>query len=194
MLDYYNLSHDGSHIIQVMYGCDVESDGSLLRGYEQYAYDGRDYITLNEDLKTWTAEDRAAQITRLKWEQAGYAELRRTYLEGPCKDSLLRYLENRKEMLQCTDPPKAHVSHHPGHEGDVTLRCWALGFYPADITLIWKKEEEELNQEMELIQTRPAGDGTFQKWAALVVPSGEEQKYTCHVYHEGLPEPLTLRW
>lgn len=105
----------GSHTIQVMYGCDVESDRSLLRGYEQYAYDGRDYITLNEDLKTWTAEDRAAQITRLKWEQAGYAELRRTYLEGPCKDSLLRYLENRKETLQCTGagprvtPPFASV-------------------------------------------------------------------------------------
>ncbi|WP_353824375.1 hypothetical protein, partial [Acinetobacter baumannii] len=23
---------------------------------------------------------------------------------------------------------------------------------------------------------------------------GKEQKYTCHVEHEGLPEPLTLRW
>ncbi|CAO2608917.1 Patr class I histocompatibility antigen, A-126 alpha chain [Lemmus lemmus] len=191
---YYNQSEAGSHTIQLMYGCEVGSDGRFLRGYRQDAYDGRDYIALNEDLETWTAADMAAQITRRKWEQAGAAERRRAYLEGECVQWLLRYLENGKDALLRTDPPKAHVTHHPGSKGDVTLRCWALGFYPADIILTWQREEEEQTQDMELVETRPSGDGTFQKWASLVVPSGEEHKYTCHVHHEGLPKPLTLRW
>ncbi|XP_014304468.1 HLA class I histocompatibility antigen, B-38 alpha chain-like isoform X6 [Myotis lucifugus] len=193
-LNYYNQSEDGSHTIQVMRGCDMGPNGRLLRGYSQWAYDGADYIALNEDLTSWTAADMAAQITKRKWEAAGVAECVRSYLEGLCVKWLHIHLEKGKETLQRADPPKAHVTHHPVSKHEVTLRCWALGFYPADISLTWQHDGEDQTQDMELVETRPAGDGTFQKWAAVGVPPGEEQRYTCHVQHEGLPEPLTLRW
>ncbi|XP_025230212.1 HLA class I histocompatibility antigen, A-11 alpha chain-like isoform X3 [Theropithecus gelada] len=194
LLRYYNQSQGGSHTVQKMYGCDLGPDGRLLRGYEQFAYDGRDYITLNEDLRSWTAADMAAQNTQRKWEAARAAEQDRTYLEGECLEWLRRYLENGKETLQRADPPKTHVTHHPVSDHEATLRCWALGFYPAEITLTWQRDGEEQTEDTELVETRPTGDGTFQKWAAVVVPSGEEQRYTCHVQHEGLPKPLSLRW
>ncbi|XP_077017398.1 saoe class I histocompatibility antigen, A alpha chain-like isoform X5 [Tamandua tetradactyla] len=102
---YYNQSEAGSHTYQWMYGCDLGPDGRLLRGHYQYAYDGHDYIALNEDLRSWTAADTAAQITRRKWEAAGNAEHDRAYLEGRCVEWLRRYLENGKETLQRTEPP-----------------------------------------------------------------------------------------
>nr|XP_037851982.1 patr class I histocompatibility antigen, B-2 alpha chain-like isoform X1 [Chlorocebus sabaeus] len=193
-LRYYNQSEAGSHTLQSMCGCDLGLDGRLLRGYLQYAYDGRDYIALNEDLRSWTAADEAAQNTQRKWEAAGWAEQIRAHLEGTCVEWLRRHLENGKEMLQRADPPKTHVTHHPVSDHEATLRCWALGFYPEEITLTWQRDGEEQTQDTELVETRPGGDGTFQKWGAVVVPSGEEGRYTCHVQHEGLPEPLTLRW
>ncbi|XP_036032325.1 putative HLA class I histocompatibility antigen, alpha chain H isoform X1 [Onychomys torridus] len=190
----YNQSDDGSHTFQCFLGCDMGPDQFLLRGHYRHAYDGRDYISLNEDLSSWTVADKTAQITQRQWEAKRLAENWKIFLEGRCIALLLWHLELGKETLQRSDPPEAHITHHPRPEGDVILRCWALRFYPAEITLTWEKDGEDQTQDMELVDTRPAGDGTFQKWAAVVVPSGEEQRYTCHVHHEGLPEPLTLRW
>ncbi|XP_032127866.1 patr class I histocompatibility antigen, A-126 alpha chain-like isoform X3 [Sapajus apella] len=191
---YYNQSEAGSHTLQVLFGCDLGPDARLLRGYYRIAYDGKDHVALKEDLRSWTAADTAAQVTRRKLEAEKYAEQLRAQLQGECVEWLKRHLENGKETLQRPEPPKTHVTHHPTSDQEATLRCWALGFYPAEITLTWQLGGEDQTQDTELVETRPAGDGTFQKWAAVVVPSGEEQRYTCHVQHEGLLEPLTLRW
>ncbi|XP_051043418.1 HLA class I histocompatibility antigen, alpha chain F-like [Phodopus roborovskii] len=193
-LRIYNQSDDGSHTFQCFIGCEVGPDQRFLRGHNRHAFDGRDYISLNEDMRTWTVADTTAQITQRQWDAKNVAKHWRIFFEGWCFAWLLRHLELGKKILRRSEPPKAHVTHRPRPEGDVTLKCWALGFYPAEITLTWQRDGENQPQDMEMMDTRPAGDGTFQKWAAVVVPSGEKQRYTCHVQHEGLPEPLTLRW
>lgn len=97
-----------------MSGCDVGPDGRFLRGYEQFAYDGADYIALSEDLRSWTAADTAAQITRRKVEAAGAAERLRNYLEGECVEWLSRYLEKGKETLLRTGTGPAAPSSPSG--------------------------------------------------------------------------------
>ncbi|XP_036897600.1 patr class I histocompatibility antigen, A-2 alpha chain-like isoform X2 [Sturnira hondurensis] len=102
---YYNHSDHGPHTLQVMYGCDLWPNGTVLRGYSQSAYDGADYIALNEDMRSWTAADAAAGITKTKWEAGGEAERWRNYAYGPCREWLLRYLELGKAALQRAEPP-----------------------------------------------------------------------------------------
>ncbi|XP_045704694.1 patr class I histocompatibility antigen, A-126 alpha chain-like isoform X2 [Phyllostomus hastatus] len=193
---HYNQNDNGSHTWQEMTGCVVGSDKRFLRGFSLFAYDGADYVALNvalnEDLGSWTTT--AAGVNRNNVVRVPDADVTRVFLKGKCVHRLRLFLEKRKRTLLQADPPKTHLTHHPISDHEVTLKCWALGFYPADITLTWQREGEDLTQDMELVETRPAGDGTFQKWAAVAVPPGEEQRYTCHVQHQGLPEPLTLRW
>ncbi|XP_070634334.1 BOLA class I histocompatibility antigen, alpha chain BL3-7-like [Bos indicus] len=191
---HYNQSEAGSHTLQLLFGCDVGPDGRLLRGFWKSAYDGGDCLALNEDMRSWTVGDTVAPIIRRKWETSSETGFERNYVAVKCVQWLLRHLETGKDTLLRADPPKTHVTHHPISDHEVTLRCWALGFYPEEISLTWQRDGEDQTQDMELVETRPSGDGTFQKWAALVVPSGEEQRYTCHVQHEGLQDPLTLRW
>ncbi|KAM4817003.1 patr class I histocompatibility antigen, A-108 alpha chain-like isoform X2 [Urocitellus parryii] len=118
---YYNQSAGGSHTLQDAYGCYVGTDGRLLHGYRQLAYDGKDYIALNDDLRSWTAADTAAQITKRKWEAAGVAEHRRAYLEGECVEWLGRYLENGKETLLRTESPPQATSPMLGIDAAVVL-------------------------------------------------------------------------
>ncbi|XP_045708748.1 patr class I histocompatibility antigen, A-2 alpha chain-like [Phyllostomus hastatus] len=192
---YYNQSEYGSHTFQHKRACVVGPDGRFLRGYSRTAYDGTETFALNLDPSSTTEANKTAQITI--WRDLLHqhdVECTRVFLEHTCVHWLHLFLEKGKETLLRADPPKTHMTHHPISDHEVTLKCWALGFSPADITLTWQRDGEDLTQDMELVDTRPAGDGTFQKWAAVAVPPGEEQRYTCHVQHQGLPEPLTLRW
>ncbi|GAB1301029.1 Histocompatibility 2, M region locus 11 [Apodemus speciosus] len=194
MLHTYNYSAIGYHTIQRRYGCHALPRGYFSHGFLELAFNGHDYIMLNEDLRTWTTVGKTAEILRQQWEKYGFAQSMKNYLEVDCVDSLLTELQYGKEILLRTEPPKIHVIRKARPDRKITLRCWALSFYPSEITLTWERDGYDQIQYIEVVETRPAGDGTFQKWAAVVVSSGEEQRYTCHVNHKGLPEVVTLRW
>ncbi|XP_072462576.1 HLA class I histocompatibility antigen, B alpha chain-like [Notamacropus eugenii] len=192
---YFNQSAGGVHTLQTMYGCEVSPELRFQRGFRQYAYDGQDYLALDTETYTWTAAVPPAVNTKRKWEaERSFAEGKKAYLEEECVLWLRKYLEMGKEALMRTDPPSCRVTRHTAPHGEVTLRCRAQDFYPKEISLTWLRDGEEQPQDTEFIETRPAGDGTFQKWAAVEVTSGQEGRYTCRVQHEGLSEPLTLQW
>jgi major histocompatibility complex class I len=87
------------HTLQEVYGCNVATDGRFLHGHFRLTYYGYDYLTLNEDLSSWTAEGKGAEYMKNRWENMSEAERWKTYLRGECVQRLLRYLDLGKETL-----------------------------------------------------------------------------------------------
>uniref|UniRef100_A0A670HM48 MHC class I-like antigen recognition-like domain-containing protein n=1 Tax=Podarcis muralis TaxID=64176 RepID=A0A670HM48_PODMU len=85
----YNQS-GGIHTYQLMYGCELSSDGRK-GGHYQYGYDGRDFIAFDKETLTWTAAEMEAEVTKRKWDPIMALNQRwlRRYLDYG-KETLLR--------------------------------------------------------------------------------------------------------
>ncbi|KAG8515610.1 LOW QUALITY PROTEIN: HLA class I histocompatibility antigen, A-68 alpha chain, partial [Galemys pyrenaicus] len=164
----------GSHTLQEVCGCEVGSDGRFLGVFEQSAYIAPEPGPALQDLSG----------QRLRSPRKG-AEYEGNYLEGECVQWLLRLMETGKETLQHVDPPNTHVTHHCTSDLEVTLRCWALCFYPV-ITLC---NGEDLTQDT-AGGDQVWGDGTFQKWVAVVchLKRSRDTRAMCSMRGSGSPQ------
>ncbi|AEV80724.1 membrane protein A18 [Aotine betaherpesvirus 1] len=189
-MGYYNQTDTKPHTLQLLLECNIGLDERFLSGHFQYAYDAKDHISLNDNLDTWVAANVAAQITKRKFEASNLQQKLKKYLEGECIEWLRRYLTNGNLSTYFVSP-KVSITKHETHQ-NVTLKCWAWDFYPAKITLEWKNDNVNVTDLTEFVETRPLGNGTFEKWMAIVVQLGEEWKYSCHVHHHGVTFNYTL--
>ncbi|XP_049326226.1 major histocompatibility complex class I-related gene protein-like [Astyanax mexicanus] len=177
---------NGIHTWQWAYGCDLDDNGTTT-GYSGFAYDGQDYIRL--DLKTGTF---TAYINSflLNWseEVAAHCKL---YLQTECVEDLKSLVRYSQDTLKKGRPEVSVFQ----KDYSSPVVCHATGFFPKAVMISWQKNGEDLNEDVELRQTLPNQDGTFQKRSILTV-SPEELKnnnYTCVVQHEGMEKEIVLQ-
>ncbi|KAK2845903.1 hypothetical protein Q7C36_010757 [Tachysurus vachellii] len=72
--------------------------------------------------------------------------------------------------------------------------CHATGFFPKAVMIFWRKDGEDVHEDVELRETLPNQDVSFQKRSILKVPAEELQKhtYTCVIQHSSLEKELVL--
>ncbi|XP_053085101.1 BOLA class I histocompatibility antigen, alpha chain BL3-7 isoform X2 [Pangasianodon hypophthalmus] len=179
------------HTLQRMYGC--ERNDTTTRGYDQYGYDGEDFISLNLKTATWTAAKPQAVIFINNWDPRGEkAKYWKSYLENDCIDWLKKYVSYARETLERKVRPEASVFQKYSTPPEVV--CHATGFFPKAVMISWQKDGEEVHENVELRETLPNQDGSFQKRSILTVPAEELQKhtYTCVIQHSSLEKELVL--
>ncbi|XP_047674228.1 class I histocompatibility antigen, Gogo-B*0103 alpha chain-like isoform X2 [Tachysurus fulvidraco] len=188
---------EGDHTLQWMFGCGL--DNGTVRGYSQYRYDGEDFISLYlnwcQELgcRTWTAANEKAEIFINKWDPKGEkARYWMDYLQFNCIDQLQKFVNHSRETLE----RKVHseMSVFQKHSPSPEVMCHATGFFPKAVMISWRKDGEDVHDNVEHRVSLINQDGSFQKRSFLNVSAEDLQKhnYTCVIQHSSLEKELVL--
>ncbi|XP_061755476.1 class I histocompatibility antigen, F10 alpha chain-like [Nerophis ophidion] len=183
----------GVHILQWMYGCEWNDETDEVKGWQQQGYDGEDYISL--DMKTWTftAAKQQAFPDKLKRDQDKHLlEYNKFYYTEECPSYLKKYVNNGKEVLMRTELPEVFLLQKTPSS---PVSCMATGFYPDGADLFWRKDGEQIFEDVEHGEILPNHDGTFQMSVALKVEvtADVEGKYECVFQLSGVKEDLVTK-
>ncbi|KAI4905697.1 hypothetical protein NFI96_029255 [Prochilodus magdalenae] len=190
LMQHFNQTK-GVRTVQRMFGCELYDDGTH-RVYDVFGSDGEDALALDQNTGTWTAASPKAVTTKQKWERTCDAIYRKTHLENACIYWLQKYVEYGGPALERKVSPEVSLFQKNSSSPVV---CHATGFYPKAVMISWKKNGEDLYEDVELGDILPNQDGTFQRRSILTVPPEELDKhnYTCVVQHGGLEREMVLQ-
>ncbi|KAI4896423.1 hypothetical protein NFI96_011752 [Prochilodus magdalenae] len=188
LMERYNQTA-GIHTFQSMIGCELNDDGTR-RGYLQHGYDGEDFISLDLNTITWTAANYKAVITKTKWETTPFlATLWSGYLESTCIEQIRKYLRYAKAVLERKVCPVVDLFQK---DRSSPVVCHATGFFPREVVISWKKNGKDWQEDVELGETVPNQDGTFQRRSILRVSPEEldRNEFSCVVQHSTVQKEL----
>ncbi|XP_054647307.1 major histocompatibility complex class I-related gene protein-like [Dunckerocampus dactyliophorus] len=183
----------GVHIDQRMSGCEWNNETDAVDGWMQYSYDGEDLISLDMKTWTWTAAKPQAVPTKHKLDHdKAWIEHQKYYLTELCPSYLKKYVNNGANVLMRTELPEVYLLQKTPSS---PVSCFATGFYPDRAIMFWRKDGEELHEDVEHGELLPNHDGTFQMAVDLKVEvaADVEGKYECVFQLAGVKEDTVTK-
>nr|QHB49893.1 MHC class I antigen [Ctenopharyngodon idella] len=183
-MERFNQSK-GVHVFQQMYGCSWDEETGDVDGFDEFGYDGEDFITLDLKNLRYITTKQEALITQVKWNNdKAYLVGKKQYRTQICIEWLKKYLQYGDKTLKREVSPQVSLLQKTSSS---PVTCHATGFYPSGVTITWIKNGQEHHEDVDLGELDPNEDGTFQKSSTLRVTPDEWKKnqYSCVVEHQG---------
>ncbi|RVE66600.1 hypothetical protein OJAV_G00108990 [Oryzias javanicus] len=171
---------EGSHILQRLSGCEWDDESGEIEGFDQYGYDGEDFIALDMQALTWITPKAQAVVIKHLWDtEEARLDLVKTYYLSECPTFLKEYLPYGMSFLQRTERPSVSLLQKTPSS---LVSCHATGFYPDRADLFWRKDGEEIHEGVEKGEILPNHDGTFQmnsELNVLLIKHEDWRRYEC---------------
>lgn len=96
-----NVCLSGIHIFQRIHGCEWDSETGEVTAFNQFGYDGQDFISLDSVTMTWVAAKPQALITKHKWDsEIIYLQIKKMFNSHLCPERLKIYLQYLQTFQQ----------------------------------------------------------------------------------------------
>ncbi|XP_035990215.1 major histocompatibility complex class I-related gene protein-like [Fundulus heteroclitus] len=171
---------EGNHILQMILSCALDEETQNVKAVLQFGYNAEDFMILNLDNLTWVALQPQAISIKVAW-NADIAGLmfHRKLLTQMCPQWLKGSLDIMKSIPPRTDHPSLSLLQRLPFS---PVSCHATGFYPNRALLFWRKDGEEIHENVDHGEILPNNDGTFQMRVYLNISSispEDWRRYDC---------------
>ncbi|XP_051727516.1 H-2 class I histocompatibility antigen, K-Q alpha chain-like isoform X9 [Ctenopharyngodon idella] len=180
------------HVLQRIIGCELEKlpDGTVsLTVFDEYGFDGEDFISFNYDTVQWIDKNPKAKETKMKWDR--HTE-RNQYIKYFLKNCM-NWISAFNNINKSSPDVRVSARKSPDDHSNLVLTCLATGFYPRDVQM-----NIRLNRNILEDQTssgiRPNDDETFQMRISVKINRNLKGSYDCLLIHSSLRKPVSVKW
>ncbi|XP_061520097.1 major histocompatibility complex class I-related gene protein-like isoform X2 [Phycodurus eques] len=193
-MDQERLNQTGGlHMFQVMSGCEWDDETDEVDGFQYIRYNGEDFIAFELETMRWIAVHPQSLFTKHRMDQWDmFNQYRKHYYTEECPSWLKKFVNNGRDFLMRTEIPKVSLLQKTPSS---PVTCHATGFYPDKAELFWRKDGEQLHEDVEVGETLRNHDGTFQTTADLKMPATAdvEGRYECVFRLSGVKDDIVTK-
>ncbi|XP_075887511.1 major histocompatibility complex class I-related protein 1-like isoform X1 [Nelusetta ayraudi] len=185
---------EGVHTFQRMHGCEWDDETEDVGGIIQYGYDGEDFISFDLQTSTWVAAKPQTLITKHKWDRdLLYCESIKNFQLHICPERLKMYFGYWKRFKKNTAGASVSLLQRTPSS---PVSCHVTGFYPDNAEMFWRRDGQEVHEDVQYWEILPNHDDTFQMTVELnisLIKPEDWRRYECVFHLSGVKEEIVTR-
>ncbi|XP_030645175.1 uncharacterized protein LOC115825530 [Chanos chanos] len=183
-----------TNIYQAQARCDLYPNGTV-QAFLTHAFNGKDFVSLDMKMKTFTATVPQAVLYKMKREEdQADLEIVANFHRTWCIDGLKIFLQHNPR-LQKKKVSEVRIFEKK-NSAFTELMCHVTGFFPRTVQVQWFGSDMQPVVEGVIEgEVLPNGDGTYQIKKSVVIPAEHTgYHYSCVVQHSSMPGNITEVW